>query len=979
MKRLSQTQNPICSQCIKKHMEKYKDFVTANGDKCENFAIPCQGIPTSYLSDKLKTFLTPREQLEVIEMKDPVVWARNWIKLPDGTPWVARWYQEAMLRCTSTRIVSRLGRRLGKCLEENTPIMTPAGPVAIQDLKVGDLVYAYHTATDTVSLEPVVEVHDQGIQQVVDIKRHNKQVLACTSEHRWYTTDKTTRKKKVERLHSFTRDTAITRRFIDVPLGHIYEPHAYALGALLGDGCCKERGNKIYISSQGANVPAAVANCLGVSYAKNAGPNYTWVLYTRRGKGVMSGDNIVCHHYDTWCRGKYAHEKYIELNVVKTWDRDSCLALLAGLLDTDGTVQVSERCLVIRWDMQAKSVLECIQYLLLALFQYKADLHIDTHKEYKNGPVYYVNIKNNMFCKRILKELDPFLHVQHKKWNPIYQDLLENNENPDLYGVKFDLNNTRDAHCWDISINTPDNLYLTAHGLVTHNSDSLAVKILHTMYFNANKRILVVCPYKSQAEEIITRVRAFINSNPSLQASVARDVSSPFYEIRFHNGSRLRAFSSGTKSGAEGASVRGQDADEIYIDEFDYLDDGDIKAIVAIVNTHPSVKLWASSTPTGKRSHFWRLCLKSPTYKEFYHPGMDLPHWDQVADQIKADYAGQPDGWNHEILAVFAEEGVSLFQHMYVDVALSHYKYTECKRDPSWAYGMGVDWNTTHGTEICVVGYDRIGNFKVVDAVNIPRQGWTQLAGIQAIIELNRKWEPKFIYADQGAGAVCIEVLRMHGHKSLPENPHGPDARLRNIVHAYDFGSKIEAHDPLTKQPIKKHAKPFLVENAIRFFEEQRIKISEFDTILREQLGNYIIKHRTVSGVPVYGQTDEKIGDHRLDAFMLALVSFKLEIGEFGKPTFDTHVAISQGFGHHGTNRVIDPDVEAVQRFQRAPEPRFEIQSGSIPGVTSRGTIQETRPGWDTDEEDKYRFALAVRKARRAGHIRRNKPTRSTF
>lgn len=968
-------EHPVCCKCIQDHMKKYENFVDSNGKTCEEFSVPCQGIPQTYISEKLKTFLTPQEQLEVIEMYDPAVWARNWIKLPDQSPWIPRWYQEDMLRCSSSRSVVRAGRRTGKCLEEGTPIMTPNGPVEIQNLKIGDLVYAYHTITNSITLEPVIQVHDQGRQQVVDLYRHSQKILSCTPIHRWHTTDMNTKRCKVSHLQDFSKDTAITRRFVDIPMGHIYEPHAYAIGALLGDRCSHEQDNKIYISSEDSVVPNAVATCLGVQYGKNNSSNHTWVLFTQRGRNPGTSENIDCHYYREWCKNRYAHEKNIDLEVVKTWDRTSCLALLAGLLDTGGCVQLVDRCLSISWDMQAQSVIKCIQYLLLALFQYKANISVDRRSKYQNRPVYHIGLKDNLFCKRILKELDPFLHVVCKKYQETYQDLLENNENPDLYGVKFDLDITHEAHCWDISINTPDNLYLTAHGLVTHNTDSIAIKILHTMFFNANKRILVVCPYKSQAEEIVTRVRSFIQSSQRLIASVKRDVSSPFYELSFHNGSRLRAFSSGTKSGAEGASIRGQDADEIYIDEFDYLTDGDINAIIAIVNTHPKVKLWVSSTPTGRRSQFWRLCLKSPSYKEFYHPSSDLPHWKQIEEQIRADYAGQPDGWTHEIEAKFGEEGVSLFQHELISAALDDYKYGSYQYNRTWIYSMGIDWNTDHGTEICVVGFDRSGGFRVVDSVNIGRQGWTQLAGINAIIELNKKWQPSFIYADQGAGATAIELLRMHGQNSLHKGVHTPDARLRTIVHAYDFGSKIEAHDPMTKQPIKKHAKPFLVENAIRFFEEKRIKISEHDTILRDQLGNYIVKHRTTSGVPVYGQTDEKIGDHRLDAMMLALVGFKLEISDFGRPIFDTHIAISPGFGKNQQDRQTNIDHDT----NRTPEPRFEMPTSRMPGITNSGKIAETRPGWDTDEEDKYRRAIAIRKARQPGRGCRNRPVRSTF
>jgi len=624
--------SPICQNCIKEHMGKYNDFVDEAGTKYKDFAIPCEGIPSQYISDRLTAILTDEQLLEAEGILDPVTWARRWIKMPNGEPWIARWYQEGMLRCTARRRVSRCGRRIGK-------------------------------------------------------------------------------------------------------------------------------------------------------------------------------------------------------------------------------------------------------------------------------------------------------------------------------------------------------------------SDAIAVDILHYCFTNKNKRVLIIAPYKSQTEEVIGRIRAFIATNPKLMNSVARDVSSPFYELRFHNGSRIRGFSSGTKSGSEGAAIRGQDADRIYLDEADYLTEGDLKAIIAILNTHSHVELWASSTPTGRRAHFWRWCVKTPSYKEFYYTSEVLPHWDSVRDQIRADYVGNQDGWIHEIMAEFGEQTVGMFQHQYVSDALLDYKYDDQRKKPGWIYSIGVDWNSDFGTEICVVGFNGGGHFKIVDAVNVPRQGWTQLAGIEAIISLHRKWRPKFIYVDEGAGATNIELLRKYGFDIATSNPNDPAIALRDIVQGYNFSSKIEARDPLTKAPIKKHAKPFLVENAVRFFEEHRLSISSYDNVLRNQLGNYIIKHRTVSGVPVYGLVEERIGDHRLDALMLALVAFKLEMSDFGKPTYSTHVGITLGFARsNAAGEDYNREKETERRAAMAPESRFELdtpllsttQLPSIMGGTS-GAVPDYRYGWDTDEEGKYAMMYKRKNALKRARFARRVPTRSNF
>jgi len=511
----------------------------------------------------------------------------------------------------------------------------------------------------------------------------------------------------------------------------------------------------------------------------------------------------------------------------------------------------------------------------------------------------------------------------------------------------------------------------------------LAVMILWILFTQKNKKILVVCPYKIHSQEIITRIREFISMNPVLAASVERDVSSPVFEIKFKNGSFVRGFAAGTKSGGGGVGVRGQDADYILLDEADFLVEGDLTAIMAILATHSHVHLWASSTPTGRRAHFWRWCTKSPIYKEFHFPSSVLPHWAEIEENVKADYIGNPEGYVREYKAEFGEETVALFQHQYLDVAIKDYLYSEQTRNPQWTYSFGVDWNTDHGTEIVVVGMSPSNNlFKVVEAVNIPRQGWTQLAGLEMIIKMNVVWQPSFVYVDQGAGATNIELLHKYGTDTFGQDRTNPGARLKDIVKAYDFGSKLEIHDPTTGEKIKKHAKPFLVENAVRFFEEFRINISASDVVMREQLQNYIIKNKSVTGLPLYGLMEPKIGDHRLDALMLALVGFKLELSSFGEPRYTTRVAIGPGFG---ISVNLENNIEKIQKKMNVlPEERFPDAPFSIrrmPGMVSGETqeVKTLRPGWDSDTEEKHILRSRLRKMKKQGRLYGTRPSRSKF
>ena len=114
------------------------------------------------------------------------------------------------------------------------------------------------------------------------------------------------------------------------------------------------------------------------------------------------------------------------------------------------------------------------------------------------------------------------------------------------------------------------------------------------------------------------------------------------------------------------------------------------------------------------------------------------------------------------------------------------------------------------------------------------------------------------------------------------------------------MGSTIEIKDPHTKQPIKKPAKPFMVNNAVLQLEQNRVILptSEDTQVLVDstdskeagqgqgfvqQMRNFCIERVSVSGLPTYSQGDE----HALTAWMLSLCAFVLELSDLkGRASF---------------------------------------------------------------------------------------------
>lgn len=477
-------------------------------------------------------------------------------------------------------------------------------------------------------------------------------------------------------------------------------------------------------------------------------------------------------------------------------------------------------------------------------------------------------------------------------------------------------------------------------GRRTGKTASIAIRALHFLATQKNGKVLVVTPYKAQIDIIFDMVKEHIGKSVDLQNSIKRQVSTPFHEIQLWNGSYIRGFTSGSKSGGEAGSIRGQAADILILDEMDYLTDGDINSIVAILQDHPNTQLWASSTPTGRRAKFFEYC-HSPRYKEFHFPSHVLPHYNDEIDAEHRENLTQA-AYLHEILAEFGEEEEGVLQKQYIDRARVDYSYETMKPTAGWIYGIGVDWNAARiGTEIVVVGWNG-EKLMPVEAVNISIVGWTQLSAIEQLVALNDKWMPEFIYVDEGFGSTQIEVLKQYGLENIGKDPN--KARLKDIIKPINFSSTIEVYDPFDKQPVKKPMKPFIVENAVRYFEQETVSISRDDKILVDQLENYIIQRRTQSGMPVYCAREERIGDHRLDAFFLALLGFAQNYSSLLKVSYAVSIAITRRIGEAQIQQqqlaemgdaivVADPRQhrpQALRQHRQAPSDRMAISQDII-------------------------------------------------
>lgn len=528
---------------------------------------------------------------------------------------------------------------------------------------------------------------------------------------------------------------------------------------------------------------------------------------------------------------------------------------------------------------------------------------------------------------------DPIMWAaKHLKWKP-----RKSKDGVEYQTLALRCSSKRKTLRWGRRLGKTDVLSVRAlHFLYTHSPKAQRWDEEQQEWVNDFGTILVLTPFLSQVKNLFNRMKELIEANPDLAQEVVRSISTPYHLIELKSGAKIVGFSAGAK-GAE--SVRGQKADLIVLDEMDYLDEASIENIVALIMEHGDVELIAASTPTGRREYFYRFCMERMDFKEFHFNSMHNPSWGPAMEQELRQFYNTDAGWQHEILAEFGEATTSVFQYQYVQLARDDYRYEDCKPQSGWTYGIGIDWNdVNNGTKINVTGWNPEKQiFKVVEKATVQKLGWTQTLAIEELVQMNRKWNPDFVYVDAGYGAMQVEVIKKFGLDAKYANHQWArvDAKLANVV-GINFSSKVEVKDPLTGEPIMKPMKHYMVNNAVRRFEQGVLKFSVYDELLYKQLIGYQIAKVTASGMEVYEAGPD--GDHDLDGLMLALLAFQMETSEFIKPAFNNKITFSTSFGQGTQDQAPKSLGEALSSIDNA------VIKGEAPSPRSTYTESPSAP-----------------------------------
>ena len=476
-------------------------------------------------------------------------------------------------------------------------------------------------------------------------------------------------------------------------------------------------------------------------------------------------------------------------------------------------------------------------------------------------------------------------------------------------------------------------------GRRTGKTETMVVESLFHVCTKKNFRVLIITPYENQVRLAFMRLNELIKESPVVSSMVLSNTKNP-YMIKMNNESAILGFTTGASSGGGAASIRGQRADLIVMDEVDYMGEADFDSVMIIAGERPEIRTVMSSTPTGKRSKFYQACTDPKMgFIEHFHPSTHNPNWnDEMEAEFRATLSEQ--GYVHEVEAEFGVQNTGVFDKDRVDEAKEFYNYAYApldyyqeaaikrgdieppemllydRRHPapySRFRTIGVDWDKYEETSSIIVleFNERLKRVMILKAYSVPRSEYSYDMAVKTIIELNEIYKPAMIYCDRGAGEYQIEALCIHGKNH-------PETRLHEKVKGFQFSQKLDIQNPVTGEITKEPLKPFMITQLQIAFERNQLIISKYDEKLYKQLIDYEVVKRAQNGNPIF--TD--VNEHFIDALGLAYLAMTLTFKELTGVMRETEMAnkVLTSARHLISNE------KALNSINRANEIKPEIQ-----------------------------------------------------
>lgn len=390
----------------------------------------------------------------------------------------------------------------GKAQSLESKILTPTGWKLMGDIKVGD---------DVISVDgdstKVTNVYPQGVKDMYKVTFDDGSSTECCKEHLWEVRNEYERGDgyagKVRSLETIMGRIKghDGRRNYSIPMVNAVEFEAqdikfdpYAMGVLLGDG----HFNKHFINlttadSEIYNSLLESVSKIGLTLNSIKSDKYGYKICNPNGsKGMYAPNPLLEYTKELSIYNTRSHNKHIP-DVYKFNTVDVRLALLQGLMDSDGTV--SKNGMNISYTSVSEQLANDVKFIVESLggkvsinTRYTQYTHNGVKKTGKLSYRLFLKLPAHIIPFRLSRKLNRV--VPKTKYTPVrYIDNVE------FIGRK-------EAQC--IRVDHPRHLYITDDFIVTHNTFLAVCKAVSALDDPENRceRIVLTRPAVESGEEL---------------------------------------------------------------------------------------------------------------------------------------------------------------------------------------------------------------------------------------------------------------------------------------------------------------------------------------------------------------------------------------------------------------------------------------------------------------------------------------------
>lgn len=357
---------------------------------------------------------------------------------------------EIFMACTIPEVLFTGPRGTGKGLPVNEPVWIPFGQVPIGTLKIGTMV-----CCPDGTKSKVIGIYPQGERQTFEIEFDDGAVARCDDQHIWPIHVQGMKTKRTAHSYSLRPMSDVLDKFnrgikLHVPtldaLGTTtaarllkWPVKPYLLGLLLGDGSMSQEQGVRYCT-----VDEELADTVTRYGAKEGKPDSRNGLRNFR---FSAKGSVYYGLRKLKLFGKTAREKFVP-RLYLNGNAKVRLALLQGLMDTDGTVDTFGG---ISFCSASQRLAKDVQNLVWSLGG-KATV---SHKASVDAYIVYIQPGNKFSCFRLKRKCDRVKRYMHKiLWRRI---------------VRITPLDKQETVC--IKIDHPLGLFVTRDYTVTHNTD----------------------------------------------------------------------------------------------------------------------------------------------------------------------------------------------------------------------------------------------------------------------------------------------------------------------------------------------------------------------------------------------------------------------------------------------------------------------------------------------------------------------------